>query len=149
MSLAFDPRTLGWLQRALTHEMRALQQYLAQSVLAQLWGEGERAAAFRREAEEELEHAARLMEELIRLGAAPNAAAIPPARLGRSIPELLAADLMLEKEAVLLYEGALAHAQRQRNERMMRLFSELLSAETKHARQLAQQLQETRDVAED
>jgi len=29
-----DPRTLGWLSRALTHELGAVQQYLAQSALA-------------------------------------------------------------------------------------------------------------------
>jgi hypothetical protein len=37
--MSVDPRTLGWLSRALTHEMSAVQQYLAQSVLARLWGD--------------------------------------------------------------------------------------------------------------
>jgi hypothetical protein len=36
--MSVDPRTLGWLSRALTHEMSAVQQYLAQSVLARLVG---------------------------------------------------------------------------------------------------------------
>ena len=66
--MSVDPRTLGWLARALTHEMGAVQQYLAQSVLARLWGDEALAAKLRREAEEELGHAERLMERLILLG---------------------------------------------------------------------------------
>lgn len=137
MPTANDPRTLGWLQRALTHEMRAVQQYLAQSVLARLWGEAALAAEFRREAEEELGHAERLMAQLIRLGVAPGATAVPPARLGRSPAELLAADHALEVEAVRLYADALAHARRQRDAETMALFESLLADEQRHVDELA------------
>lgn len=138
MPTSSDPRTLGWLQRALTHEMRAVQQYLAQSVLARLWGDAALAAELRREADEELEHAERLMAQLIRLGVAPNASALPPARLGRSTPELLAADLALETEAAQLYADALAHAQRLRDDDSAQLFAGLLADEMRHAQELAQ-----------
>ena len=57
--MSVDPRTLGWLSRALTHEMSAVQQYLAQSVLARLWGDDELASKLRSEAVEELGHAVR------------------------------------------------------------------------------------------
>jgi len=117
--------------------MRAVQQYTAQSVLARLWGDHALAAEFRREAEEELEHAERLMERLIRLGVAPGAAALPPARLGRVQSELLAADHQLESEAVRLYEEALWHAQRQRDEESARLFEGLLQEERRHEQELA------------
>jgi len=138
MPTSADPRTLGWLQRALTHEMRAVQQYLAQSVLARLWGDTGLADEFRREAGEELEHAERLMVQLIRLGVAPNAAALPPARLGRTPAELLAADHALEVEAVNLYVDALAHAERQRDEVTAQLFAGLLADEQRHVQDLAQ-----------
>jgi len=127
-----DPRTLGWLQRALTHEMRAVQQYLAQSVLARLWGEDALAEEFRREVLEELVHAERLMEELIRQGIAPAASPLPPARLGRRPVELIAADQQLEAEAVQLYEEAARHARRMRDERNAALFAELLAEEIHH-----------------
>jgi bacterioferritin len=131
-----DARTLGWLQRALTHEMRAVQQYLAQGVLARLWGDATLAAEFRREAIEELEHAERLMERLICSGVAPGAAALPPARLGRQPAELLAADLDLEVEAVRLYMDALGHARRQRDAESALLFENLLAEEQRHVQEL-------------
>lgn len=136
MATSPDPRTLGWLQRALTHELRAVQQYLAQSVLARLWGDLALAEEFRREAIEELEHAERLMAPLIIAGVAPNAAALPPARLGRTAQELMAADQRLEQEAVLLYADALDYAKRRRDENMARLFAELLEEEARHAQKL-------------
>ena len=113
--MSVDPRTLGWLSRALTHEMCAVQQYLAQSVLARLWGDEALSSKLRSEAVEELGHAERLMERLIVLGVAPSAGNLPPSRLGRSVDELLAADRELEVEAVHLYQEAVAHARRMRD----------------------------------
>lgn len=142
---SLDPRTLGWLQRALTHEMRAVQQYLAQAVLARLWGDATLAQQLRREADEELEHAERLMAELIRRGVAPHAATLPPARLGRQAAELLQADLVLETEAVQLYSDALAHARRIRDDALSALFSHLLAEEAQHAQRYAQGTEVTAD----
>lgn len=134
--VSVDPRTLGWLSRALTHEMSAVQQYLAQSVLARLWGEEVLAKRLRHEAIEELEHAERLMERLIRLGVVPSAGYLPPARLGREVSDLLAADCALETDAVRLYREALAHAHRMRDADSAALLDGILVAEMAHVREL-------------
>ena len=130
------PRTLGGLSRALTHEMTAVQQYLAQSVLARLWGDYALSSQLRREAVEELEHAERLMERLIVLGVAPSAGNLPPARLGRSVDDLLAADRVLEVDAVRLYDEALAHARRMRDADNAALLESILAEEVAHVREL-------------
>ena len=135
--MSVDPRTLGWLARALTHEMSAVQQYLAQSVLARLWGDDKLAAELRHEAVEELGHAERLMESLIRLGVAPSAGALPPSRLGRTPEALLAADHQLEVDAVRLYQQALAHAERTRDGENAQLFAGILREEMAHVNALA------------
>jgi len=132
--MSVDPRTLGWLARALTHEMSALQQYLAQSVLARLWGDKALADKFRHEALEELEHAERLMERLILLGIAPSAGSLAPARLGRSPDALLTADRALEESAVRLYQDALAHARRMRDVESAALLESILAEEVAHVR---------------
>lgn len=131
-----DPRTLGWLSRALTHEMTAVQQYLAQSVLARLWGDTALAAKLRHEAVEELEHAERLMERLILLGVPPSAGNLPPSRLGRTAQELLAADHVLEADAVRLYEQAVAHARRMRDGDSVALLEGILAEEVAHVREI-------------
>lgn len=134
--MSVDPRTLGWLSRALTHEMGAVQQYLAQSVLARLWGDEALAEHLHHEAIEELEHAARLMERQILLGVAPSAGNLPPARLGRRVADLLAADRVLEVDAVRLYREALAHAQRMRDADSAALLDGILNDELAHVRTL-------------
>lgn len=134
--MSADPRTIGWLARALTHEMSAVQQYLAQSVLARLWGDETLAAHLRDEAAEELGHAERLMERLILLGIAPSAGNLPPARLGRSVDDLLAADRKLETDAVRLYREAHAHAVRMRDNDSASLFESILGDELAHVQEI-------------
>ena len=134
--MSVDPRTLGWLSRALTHEMSAVQQYLAQSVLARLWGDEALSSKLRSEAVEELGHAERLMERLIISGVAPSAGNLPPARLGRSVDDLLAADRVLEVDAVRLYQEAVAHAQRMRDSDGASLLAEILAEEMEHVQEI-------------
>ena len=134
--MSVDPRTLGWLSRALTHEMGAVQQYLAQSVLARLWGDEALAQHLRHEAVEELEHAERLMERLILLGVAPSAGNLPPARLGRGVTDLLTADRVLEVDAVRLYQEAVAHARRMRDADSAALLEGILEEELRHVHEI-------------
>ena len=134
--MSVDPRTLGWLSCALTHEMCAVQQYLAQSVLARLWGDETLSKQLRREAVEEMVHAERLMERLILLGVAPSAGNLPPARLGKNADELLSADHTLEVDAVRLYQEALAHAKRMRDTDSASLLEDILGEEIAHVQEM-------------
>ena len=134
--MSVDPRTLGWLSRALTHEMSAVQQYLAQSVLARLWGDEALSSKLRSEAVEELGHAERLMERLIAVGVAPSAGNLPPSRLGRSVDDMLAADRELEVDAVRLYQEAVAHAQRMRDSDSAALLADILAEEMEHVQEI-------------
>lgn len=127
-----DPRTLGWLNRVLTHELGAVQQYQAQSVLARLWGEGSLAEHLRREAVEELGHVQRIMERLILMGVAPQAGTLAPVRLGRTVEQLLLADRQMELEAVQLYQDALWHASRVRDGDVAALMQSILAEEQSH-----------------
>lgn len=136
MNRRVDSRTLGWLNRALNHEMSAVQQYLAQSVLARLQGDEALSGQLREECLEELEHAARLMERLMLDGVAPQAGNLPPARLAREASQMLEADRQLELNAVRLYEDAAAHARRVRDPVCEALFTQLLAEEVEHVREL-------------
>jgi len=130
--MAVDPRTLGWLHRALNHEMAAVQQYLAQSVLARLWGDAALAQRLHGDALEELGHASRLIEHQIRLGVTPCAGPLPVARLGQRAEELLAHNRQLEANAVQIYGDALVHVRRLRDEQTSALFEHLLREEHEH-----------------
>ncbi|HQT30503.1 MAG TPA: ferritin-like domain-containing protein [Thiobacillus sp.] len=134
--MAMDPRLHGYLTRALCHEMAAVQQYMAQSKLCDLWGMAEYCSHFRQDVIEELGHVESLMEALIKLGVTPNATQLPAVRLGRSMEEMFAIDRVLEVEAVRLYEEAAAYCWRVRDDGHHALFSKILRDELQHLDEL-------------
>lgn len=134
--MAMDPRLLGYLNRALDHEMAAVQQYMAQSRLCDLWGMAEYCAHFRQDVIEELGHVETLMEALLRLGMPPNATRLAPVRLGRSLEEMIAIDRVLEVDAVRLYEEAAAYCARVRDAAYQAIFERILHDELQHLQDL-------------
>ncbi|MDA0847396.1 MAG: ferritin [Burkholderiaceae bacterium] len=134
--MSADPRTLGWLNRALAHELSAVQQLLAQSVLARRWGDEALSKGLRHEATEELAHAELLMERLILMGVSPAAQPLSVARLGRNADELLLANRGLELEAIRIYKEALLHANRVRDTETASLMASILDEEKQHLVQL-------------
>lgn len=130
------PQTLGYLGRALSLEFSAVQTYLTQGSLAESWGLAEAAARFRTETVEEMRHAERLVQHMLALGVAPNASALRPAAVGRSLRDLLLQDARLESEIVGLYAQALAFSHRIGDQASAALFQSLLADEVHHAREI-------------
>ncbi|MCL6555116.1 MAG: ferritin [Burkholderiales bacterium] len=135
--MAIDPRLLGYLNRALSHEMAAVLQYMAQSRLCDQWKMSEYCAHFREDVTEEIGHVESLIDAMVKLGVAPNATQLPPVRLGRSLHELIAIDRMLEVEAIRLYEEAAAYCARVRDFAHHQLFTGILGDELAHLDELA------------
>lgn len=127
-----DPRLTGYLTRALSHELAAVQQYLLQANLASLWGMADLSARLREDVNEELAHAGRLMERMLLLGIPSNATQLPPARTGRSVEEMLQINRGLEIEAIRLYEEAAHYCGRIRDGETQALFADLLQEELGH-----------------
>jgi bacterioferritin len=138
--MSAHPRVAGYLSQALSHEMTVVQQYLTQACLSELWGLGEEAAYFRREAGEELQHAGQIISHMLGLGLVANATHLAPARPGRDLREMLVLDRQLELDAVLLYDEAQHFSQRFRDEASSRLFAALLADEQAHLGELDRML---------
>lgn len=132
--MTVDLRIISYLNRALTHELAAVQQYLAQAKLTALWGMTQASARLREDVASELRHAEWLMEELLIHGVAPTSAALTPARLADDLPGLLRHDRVLEVEAVRLYQEAVRYSAR--DERCRALFTKILGDELEHIHEL-------------
>ena len=127
-----DARLVGYLQRALSHELSAVQQYLAQSALAGMWGVDDVSERLRADASEELTHAQWLIDQMLKLGVAPNSTQLSAVRPGRSIEEMLLIDRDIEIEVIRLYDEAAAYCERTRQPEPHALFVRLLSDEQGH-----------------
>ena len=142
--MLIDPRLSGYLSRALSHEMAAVQQYLLQAKLTGMWGLSAQSAHFRNDVSEELVHAERLMERMLVLGIPCNATQLPPIRPGRTLEEMLHIDRQLEIEAIRLYEEAASYCVRRQDGETQALMRALLEDELGHLKDLEQQLSELR-----
>src|SRR3569832_606394 len=107
--MAIDPRLLGYLNRALDHEMAAVQQYMAQSRLCDLRNLADYCAHFHQDVTEELGHVQSQMDALLRLGFTPIATQQPPKQHNHNQNKMIAIDRVLEVEAIRLYEEAAAY----------------------------------------
>jgi bacterioferritin len=134
--MALDQRLIGYLTRALSHEMAAVQQYMAQSKLCDLWQMAEYCTHFRQDVTEELGHVESLMDALLKLGVTPHATQLPAVRLGRTLEEMIAIDNVLEIEAIRLYEEAAAYCTRVRDFAHHALFAKILRDELQHLEEL-------------
>jgi len=142
LTASADQRALGYLGRALSLELSAVQLYTTQAKLVLTWGLDEVAEKFRAEAAEELEHAERLISRMLAVGVAPNASQLRPVKLGLNLQQLLEHDHAFEMELVLLYEDAVQHCFRIGDQENRLLFEALLEEEKEHARSLAKWLQQ-------
>lgn len=137
-----DQRILGYLGRALSLELSAVQLYSTQARLVGNWGLAEVAAKFSDEASEEMGHADRIISRMLALGVAPNASQLRPVRLGQNLQQLLEEDYAFEKELVGLYEDAARHSARVGDQDSRLFFESLLAEEQHHAQSLEQWLQQ-------
>lgn len=137
-----DQRVLGYLGRALSLELSAVQLYSTQARLVEAWGLAEVAGRLSAEANEEMAHAERIIGRMLAVGVAPNASQLRPVRLGQNLQELLQHNHGFEKELIGLYQAATRHCAHIGDHDNRLFFESLLNEEQAHAEGLLQWLQE-------
>lgn len=138
MFASADQRVLGYLGRALSLEMSAVQLYSTQAQLLGAWGLAEPAARMKAEAAEEQGHADRIIGRMLSLNVAPNASQLRPVRLGGNLQALLLHDLAFEQELIHLYDEATRYCASQGDHDNRLFFEALLGEEQAHARELTE-----------
>ena len=146
LSAKADERVLGYLGRALSLELSAVQMYSTQARLVDAWGLAGVAGEFSAEAAEELGHAERIISRMLALGAVPNASQLRPVRLGQNLQELLQNNHAFEKELVRLYEDASRHCARIGDPDGRLFFEALHAEETQHAEHMLEWLQKLQNA---
>ena len=137
-----DSRVFGYLGRALSLEISAVQLYSTQARLLGAWGLAEASERLRTEAAEELAHADRIIGRMLALGVSPGASQLRPVQFGRNLKELLTHDHAFENELINLYEQAIRHCARAGDHDNRLFFEALLEEERSHAQTLVQWLKD-------
>jgi len=134
------PRVSGYLGRALSLELSAVQQYMTQACLADQWGDLEAAGRFRRETVEELQHAERIVKRMLQLGLAPGASQLKPISHAPDLEGLLRLDAVLEVELIEYYAEALRFCEAIADADNHAFFAALWQEESHHGQELQEWL---------
>ena len=127
-----DPKVIEYLNKSLTHELTAVNQYWLHYRLQEDWGLGKMAARSRAESLEEMQHADRLVVRILYLEGHPNLQRLDPLRIGETPKEMLECDLAAEQDARELYREARECCHDAGDYVTMALFEELLRDEEEH-----------------
>ncbi len=135
-----EPGVLDYLNRALRHELTAVNQYWLHYRLLDNWGYKSLAKKWRKESIEEMQHADKLVERIIFLDGFPNMQVLEPLHIGQTVKEVLDCDLAAEISARTLYEEAATHCHSVKDYVSRDLFEQLMHDEEGHIDFLETQL---------
>src|ERR1035437_10182648 len=124
-----NPKVIDYLNKALRHELTAVNQYWLHYRLLDNWGYKALAKQWRKESIEEMQHADKLIERIIFLDGFPNMQTLESLRIGQTVKEVIERDLQAELEARALYEEAATHCDLVKDYVTRDLFVELMHAE--------------------
>src|SRR5213080_2829031 len=135
-----DARAIEYLNRALRHELTAINQYWLHYRLLDNWGLESLAKQWRKESIEEMEHADKLVDRIIFLDGFPNMQVLDPLHIGQNVKEILDCDLKAEIDARALYQEAAAYCNTVKDFVTRDLFEQLMADEEHHIDFLESQL---------
>jgi bacterioferritin len=135
-----EPGVIDYLNKALRHELTAVNQYWLHYRLLENWGYKALAKQWRKESIEEMQHADKLVERVIFLDGFPNMQVLDPLHIGQNVKEVLDCDLAAEISARTLYEEAATHCHAVRDYVTRDLFEKLMHDEEEHIDFLETQL---------
>jgi bacterioferritin len=127
-----DPQVIEYLNKALTNELTAINQYWLHYRVLKNWGVEKLAEYERHESIDEMKHADVLADRILFLNGLPNFQAIHKLKVGETVEEILRADLALENEAIPLLRDAIRHSEEVRDYVSREVFERILENEEQH-----------------
>lgn len=136
-----DKKVIQFLNKVLTNELTAINQYYLHAKMYKDWGITKLAAKEYEESIDEMKHADVLIERILFLEGLPNLQDLNKLLVGENVEEMLSCDLKLEltahadlKEAILYCEDIKDYTSRE-------LFRHILDSEEEHIDWLETQLE--------
>lgn len=127
-----DEKVIEYLNKALTNELTAINQYWLHYRVLNDWGVYKLAEYERHESIDEMKHADWLADRILFLNGLPNFQAIHKLRVGETVDEILKADLALEHDAIPLLKEAADYANSIKDFTSGQLFETILASEEEH-----------------
>ena len=135
-----DPQVIETLNRALTVELTAINQYFCQSKMCKNWGLNKLAKKHYEESLGEMKHAEMLIDRILFLEGTPEIARYDVIRVGTNIKEQFTNDLALEMSGVKHYNAAIELCTKLKDHGSRELIEPILVESEEHVDWLETQL---------
>jgi len=135
-----DTQVIDALNRALTIELTAINQYFCQAKMCKNWGYSRLAKKHYEESIGEMKHADKLIDRILFLEGVPEIARYDVIRVGTDVVEQLKNDLALEMGGVKHYNQAIALSRQVGDNGTRELMEEILVESEEHVDWLETQL---------
>lgn len=127
-----DPKVIEYLNRVLTNELTAINQYFLHARMLDNWGVTRLGKREYDESIEEMRHADWLIKRILFLDGLPNVQRLKPMLIGQTPAEVLQSDLKQEQEAVADLREAIPYCESVRDFPSRDLLSHILRDEEEH-----------------
>jgi bacterioferritin len=141
-----DPRIIDVLNRALTIELTAINQYFCQAKMCKNWGYTALAKKHYEESLGEMKHAEMIIDRILFLEGVPEIARYDIIRVGTDVKEQLENDLKLELGGVQHYNAAIDLCLQVKDGGSRELMEKILVESEEHVDWLETQLGLIQDV---
>jgi bacterioferritin len=141
-----NPQVIDYLNRVLTNELTAINQYFMHYKLCESWGFSKLAGHNREESIEEMKHAEHLAERILFLEGLPNLQDMNKINVGQSVEEQLQLDLDLELAQSTLLREAIGFCRQEHDNVSKDLLQGMLEEEEEHIDWLETQLDLIRKI---
>lgn len=141
-----DTKVIEALNRALTIELTAINQYFVQAKMCKNWGFHKLAKKHYEESIGEMKHADQLIDRILFLEGVPNIARYDVIKVGASVKEQLENDLKLESAGSKFYNEAIELANKAKDGGSREILEHILVQSEEHVDWLETQLSVIRDV---
>ena len=136
-----DTQVIAYLNKALTNELTAINQYFLHARMLKSWGFEKLGQHEYMESIDEMKHADKLIDRILFLEGLPNLQHLNKLYIGENIEEILQGDLKLEQLAHPDLKEAIAYCEKIGDYGTRELFVAILESEEEHIDWIETQLE--------